>query len=279
MLYHGLIVLLSLGVAFGAPDWNSLRVTWSANPLSSWGFDKMPRSLSEKHDDWTLRDDQCASPSEPNAKFLGKRYWYKNDPALTLLFDAQGTIAGIQTSLPKSTYTPPGPVKDKNFVDDGDYWTLTAYFVDPSTICSQGRPADQLQSEGTGTALYLQMGQNPITDSVKIATSEEEVKKTPWKFGHCFWTMGNHYWYNVTKDMSCDRFIPYCLMYNKGKLTAFCFSANSVQTSPRFEHPTAQVANKFIDPVPDCFFTDPTYKKTSTIHIYLIDNPRTGSFC
>jgi len=276
MLHQTLVVLLTIGAAFGAPDWNSLRATFSLNPLNSWAFDKLPRATSEKMDNYALRDDQC---NTANAKFLGKRYWYKQDPALSLLYDNKGTIAGIQTSIPKSSFTPPAPVKDKNFVEDGDFWTLTAYFVDPSTICSQGRSADQLSTQGTGTGLWLQMGQNPVTDSVRIPSSEEEMKKTNWKFGHCFWMMGNHYWFNVTKDMNCDNYIPNCIMYNKGRLTAFCFSINAVLSSPRYEHPTASIANKFIDPVPDCFFKDPSYKTTSTIHIYFIDNPRTGSFC
>jgi len=272
-----LSVLFFASAAYGSsPEWNGLRVTWSLNPFNSWAFDSLPRALGEKLGDFHPRDNQC---KVSNAKFLGQRLWYKQDPAVTLLYDTKGTIAGIQTSIPKSNFTPPSTPAGRQYVDDGDYWTLTAYFVDPSTICAAGRTQDQLKSEGTGSGLWLQTGPNPLKDSIKVPTSEEDVKKTSWKFGHCFYTMGNHYWYNVTKDMSCVDFVPNCLMYNKGKLTAFCFAANAALTSSRYEHPTAEQAKKFIDPVPDCFFKDPSFKTLSTMHVYLIDSPRTSSWC
>jgi hypothetical protein len=272
-----LAALFTASAVYGAkPDWDGLRTTWSLNPFNPYAFQSLPRDLSGDIGDFKLRDNQCDTP---NANFVGQRYWYKEDPAVTLLYDKNGIIAGIQTSLLKSVYTPSDYLKNQNFVDDGDYWTITAYFVDPSTICTGGRTSDQLKQNGTGTGLWLQWGTNPLKDSILMPTSEEEVKKTLWKYGHCFWTMGNHYWYNVTKDMDCGHYIPNCLMYNKGKLTAFCFSMNALLDSPRYEHPTNKQAKQFIDPVPDCFFSDPSFKKSSTIHVYLIDNPRTSSFC
>jgi len=278
------IVAFFAGVAFSSPTvpngpaWDALRVTWNPNPFSKYGFAKMPRSLKEPLAGFELRDNQCTTP---NAKFRGQRYWSQKDPALTLLFDTQGTIAGIQSSIPKSKFTPYPYLTNNRFIEDGDFWTLTAYFVDPKTICATGRSQDQLAKEGTGTGLWLQIGVDPIANSVQVPSNEEDVKKpeTNWTFGHCFWTMGNHYWYNVTKNMNCDHFMPNCLMYNKGKLTAFCFATNGVFESPRYEHPSNDDAKAFIAPIPDCFYTDPSYKRSSTIHVYMIDNPRTGSFC
>jgi len=273
-----LAVLFTASAVYGAkPAWDGLRVTWSMNPFNPWAFKSLPRDLSGPIDGFALRDNQCQIS---NAKFLGQRYWYKQDPALTLLYDNNGIIAGMQTSVPKANYTPSSYLKNRNFIDDGDYWTLTAYFVNPNTICTtSGRTTEQLNNDGTGDGLWLQWGTDPVENSVLIPTSEDEIKKTPWKYGHCFWTMGNHYWYNVTKDMDCGNYIPNCLMYNKGKLTAFCFSVNALLPSPRYEHPTNKQAKQFIDPVPDCFFTDPSFKKSSTMHVYLIDNPRTSSYC
>lgn len=271
------VILALAAVAQAKPDWDGLRATWSLNPFSSYAFASLPRDLSGKLGDFKPRDNQC---NITGAKFLGQRYWAKNDPAITLLFDAKGIIAGIQTSVNKTGYTPSKYLVNKYYIDDGAYWTQTAYFVDPSTICTGGRTTQQLQQNGTGSNLYFQNGPDPVKDSVKLPTSEADVKKTAWKYGHCFYTMGNHYWYNVTKDMDCDTYVPACLMYNSGKLTAFCFTINDGSlTSPRYEHPTAENAKTFIDPVPDCFFTDPSFKKSSSIHIYLIDSPRTSSWC
>jgi len=241
-------------VSGSSPEWNGLRVTWSLNPFNKHGFESMPRDLNSKGD-LQLRDNQC---NITNAKFLGQRFWYRSDPAsdaaLTLLYDTKGIIAGIQTSIPKSSNYTVSTYLANRFVDDGAYWTLTAYFVDPSTICGNGRSQEQLKQEGTGTGLWLQQGPNPIADSVQIPNSEADVKKTNWTYGKCFWTMGKHYWYNVTKNMDCNHFVPNCLMYNNGKLTAFCFSLNAALPGPRYEHPTAEISSKFIDPVPDCFF-------------------------
>jgi len=236
----------------------------------------MPRELTEKLGDFKLRDNLC---NVENAKFLGQRYWAKSDPALSLIFDKNGIIAGVQTSFPKSQYTPFPYQENTRFVDDGDYWALTTYFVDPNTICGDGRTHDQLKNDGTGTGLWLQYGSDPIKDSIHIPMLESDVKNTDWKFGKCFYTMGNHYWYNVTKDMPCDHFMPNCLLYNKGKLNAFCFSVNADFTSPRYEHPTTNVLDKFIDPVPGCMYTDPSFKKLSTMHVYFDDEAEYTSWC
>jgi len=267
---------MATAVYGSGPAWDNLRSTWSLDPFDTWAFDALPRDLSGKLGGFELRDDLC---SVANSNFLGQRYWYKKDPAISLLFDINGIIAGIQTSILKANFTPPAYLVGRYYIDDGDYYTLSAYFVDPSTICTSGRTSDELKTEGTGTGLWLQNGPDPIKDSVLAPYLEDDVKQTAWTYGHCFYTMGNHYWYNVTKDMSCDQFVPNCLMYNGGKLTAFCFAINTDLTSKRYEHPTTSDLTHFLNPVPDCFYTDPTYQKLSSIHIYMINDPRFDSWC
>jgi len=279
MQYTIVALLAFASLAYGAdPLWNNLRVTWSLNPLSPWGYKVVPRDLSGKLDGFELRDDQC---NVSDAKFLGQRYWYNKDPALSLLFDVNGIIAGMQTSAPKSNFTPPAYLINRNYIDEGDYYTITAYFVDPSTICSSGRTSDQLKTEGTGTGLWIQQGPDPIKDSVQIPFLEEDIVKTTWKFGKCFRTMGNHYWYNQTKDLAADHMVPNCLLYNKGKLTNFCFTFGWTYefTSPRYEHPKTTDLTRFMNPVPDFFYNDPNYAKLSTMHVFFQDDARLGSWC
>uniref|UniRef100_A0A914WIZ4 Uncharacterized protein n=1 Tax=Plectus sambesii TaxID=2011161 RepID=A0A914WIZ4_9BILA len=186
-----------------------------------------------------------------------------------LIFDVNGIIAGIQTAVPKATWTPPpGPNVGHPLIDDGEFWTLTAYFIDPSRICN-GRTSEDLRTEGTGTALYIQNGTDPLKSVIQILQDEKQlVPTTQWTKGHCFYTMGDHYWYNVRADMPCNQFFPSCLLYNKGQLNAFCWALNTQLTSPRYEHPTLSVLSQFIDPVPQCFATDPDYKALSTMHVY-----------
>jgi len=284
MKFTILVTLLCAWSAQGLlfPDltkWTNLRVSWYANPLSSWGFDGVPRTLADNKEQFQLKDDACANGA---GKFLGQRYWYKNDPTVILLFDIQGTIAGIQSSILKSEYTPAHDLQQYH-IDDGDYWTLTAYFVDPSTICTTGRSAQDLSDQGTGTGLWLQYGTDPVANSVSIPVLESDIKSTKWGYGKCFWTMGQHYWYNVSKSMDCADFVPNCLLYNQGKLTGFCFASNVNvdKESQRYDNPapTNNVVNKFLDPVPDCFFSDPSYSTLSTVHVYFADEPQLTSFC
>jgi hypothetical protein len=35
----------------------------------------------------------------------------------------------------------------------------------------------------------------------------------------------------------------------------------------------------FMNPVPTCFTTDPTFKSLSTMHVYHTSTPRTGDLC
>jgi charged multivesicular body protein 7 len=263
-----LICVLFAQLASTDPTWNDLRVTFGVNPLDTWDFDEMPRDLHGNLKSFTLKDNQCGVKG---GQFLGQRYWYKNDPATILLFDVNGYIAGIQTSVLKTTGWIPSPIMLGKFVlDEGDAYTLTVYFVDPSIICTTGRTADQYNSQGTGTDLFIQMGSNPLDTSniFQVPLNEADIKQTKWGFGKCFYLMGQHYWYNVSSDMSCDNFVPYCLLYNKGVLNAFCFAINDDLSSKRYEHPTPTVAQGFMNPVPDCFYSTPSFQKLSTLHVY-----------
>ena len=52
---------------------------------------------------------------------------------------------------------------------------------------------------------------------------------------------GQHYWYNVTSDMSCEDFWPMFLLYNGGELNAFGWAFQGDLNSPRYEKPTPDV--------------------------------------
>jgi charged multivesicular body protein 7 len=269
-------LVLALKLVSAAQNWDGLRVTWNLNFLSDYAFTPMPRlTVDTTGANFVFKDDFCGD----DAKFRGLRYWYKNDPATVLLYDKAGYIAGIQTLVPKSQYTPSAQNNGHPFVEDGEYWALTAYFVDPSIICTTGRTSDQYASQGTGDRLVIQNGTDAIKNQLPVPLTQDGADASTWTKGHCFWTMGLHYWYNVRKDMSCDEFFPFFLLYNNAKLNAFGFAINAGLTSKRYEHPTASISGQFIDPVPDCFFSDATYNTLSTIHIYMNDSPRSTSNC
>lgn len=78
-------------------------------------------------------------------------------------------------------------------------------------------------------------------DALKAANGANPANQ--WIGPKCFITMGNHYWLNIQSDMSCDNYFPFCLLYNGGKLNAFCFGVNGMLDSKWEDnpHPTADV--------------------------------------
>jgi len=262
------------------PAWDGLRITWDLNPFSKYAFTPMPRTVKDASaQGLQFVDDHCQAGS---TNFLGVRFRYGNDVGLTLLYDKNGYIAGVQTCIPKGNYNPPAPMVNHPYVDDGDCWALTAYFVDPSIICTTGRTADQFAQSGTGDRLMIQNGSNPLTDSWRVPTIQTEMDKTLWHRGKCLWTMGLHYWYNVREDMSCSEWFPYFFLFNKGNLNAFGFTppGDVSLPCPRYEHPSNfQAKSCCLEPFPQCFYEDPYYTHANTMHVYLIDSPRTTNFC
>jgi hypothetical protein len=70
-----------------------------------------------------------------------------------------------------------------------DAYTLTAYFVDPRTICESSVNSNR-DKETTGTGLWLQNGPDPIRDSFSVPLYESGITETKWVRGHCFPSMG-----------------------------------------------------------------------------------------
>lgn len=107
------------------------------NVFSSSNFASMPRNLEKaKNAGWTLIDEQCSDASKP---FRGFRYWLKEDPAVILIFDKNGFIAGIQTAIDSNQNRyEPGPYRTNHpFIKFNNMQTLTAYFVDPGKKLSE----------------------------------------------------------------------------------------------------------------------------------------------
>lgn len=272
LLAQGL-VLDSLLPKVNQSNWNDLRVTWGINPFSSYNYAELPRTkVDAEAKGWVNMAPGTACGG--NAHFKGLRYWKNSDLAAILVFDANGYIAGIQAGFPtnapnNNNQYPQSQLRNHPFVLDGNNYFITAYFVDPATICT-GRSAAQYTSQGTGTGLWIQNGTDPVTNSQKIPAKQADIDKTMWTKGVCFVSMGLHYWYNVRKDMDCNEFFPVFLLYNDGVLNAFgwAFGLN-IQTSSRFEHPPQTIYNRFLNPVPTCLST---WGTLTTMHIYLTEH-------
>ena len=269
MLSLLVFVTLLINIVF-AGNWNDLKVTWGINPLDSNYFQSVP--INEQNAikaGWKLEKD-CS-------QINGRRYVKGNDRSVLLVFDSNGGIAGIATAVPKNLpFNFPSPSIKPYFQDEGDSYVMTAYFVEPKTVCN----AAAKSSLTYGDRVVIQ-GQ--YAQAVLPLNQKDAVSSSFWTEGHCFYTMGQHFWSNVqsvpiTPDMNADDFFPLCLLYNSGKLNGFCFAFNADLTSERYEHPQPSQLNMFLKPVPN-FLSDPTKAgKLSTIHVYLDNTPRLN-FC
>ncbi|PAA61235.1 hypothetical protein BOX15_Mlig008351g1 [Macrostomum lignano] len=277
MKFIGLCIAASLLVGCAvAQDWDDLRVRFGMNPLSN--FVQMPRTVADATSQGFKQETNCDGAAN---KFLGRRFVHRSgDRSIMLLYDVNGIIAGIQTNVPKSTGFPTAAHKKFHdmWVEEPNAHVLTAYFVDPSIVCTTGRSAAQLNNQGTGTGLYLQKGRansNSGVNSLRIPKNEADMPSTAWSKGKCFVFMGQHYWYNMRKNMNCDDFMPYFLLYNGGKLDGFGFAMTANYNGEYYEHPTVSVAGSFFPFVPDCMH-QPTHPQTfTTAHVYMYKRPWT----
>lgn len=224
-------------------------------------------------------------PGPCTGQNLGYRYMKPREYATILLFDENGYIAGLQTAFPMSkvkkyfqddeelgTIGPfdniPMFMQDK--IGKEKVYTLTAYLVDPGSICWSGRTKDEFDIQGTGTGLFFQNGTNPIKDSIHIPMYQKELSHTRWVRGKCFATIGTHYFYNVRDEMDCTSFFPGFLVYNRGKLTGFGWIVTgNYEFSERFEHPMKDTLSSFMSPMPTCIRDSTRDPGITSMHVYM----------
>lgn len=266
VLFFALVITVSVD---SAPEWNDLRVTWGLNVQTD--FQQQPRTALEaqKQGFHPVGFKTCNGSGVYN----GFAYAKDEDYALTLLYDIKGYIAGIQIGVTQEQYEKTGYPSTKiqpPFVHSEERYVLTAYFTDPSRICTRGRTQQQFETEGTGTDLWIQTGNRP-TDVTRIPKKEMNVSSTKWSEGKCFVSMGKHYWYDIKVGMDCEAFFPVFLLYNGGKLNAFGWALLADLQSSHYEHPGVSVIGAFMKQVPHC--VSKITHRLSTMHIYLTSTP------
>lgn len=246
------------------PNWNDLKIKWGPVPLPNEYFISMPRTVSDALSQGWLPEKNCSQVN-------GNRYTFKDDRAVILVFNSQGIIAGISTAIPKGLpFNFPSANVAKLMVDEGSFYTLTAYFIDPNTVCSPPIADKQI----TGDRLVIKGSQLELD----IALQQSQISSY-WTLGNCFYGMGDHYWADMTgplnENTNPDNFVPMFLQYTQGRLVGFGWAFNAYLTSPtnRYERPVPSILNYFFKKVPN-FVYDPTKSDgLSTLHIYMEDRP------
>ena len=189
--------------------WDDLKVTWGPNPLSSSYFNSMPRTVTDAiNAGWKL-EKTCGQVN-------GNRYILNGSREVILIFNVAGRIAGIAGMIPKGLpFNYPSPKQAEYFKDEGAYYTVNAYFQEPSTVCS-GKSANPRSFE-TGDRVVI-VGDKK---TLNLPLNEGDVSM-PFSKGGCFPTMGRHYYGHVdsksfTTSIQVDEVLPVFLLYNNGK--------------------------------------------------------------
>jgi hypothetical protein len=259
--YFTLLMSIALTKAFLFPKkWNNLKITWGINIFKS--FNSLPRTEQEAiGKNWKLQSD-CT-------RVNGRRYVLNEDLAVMLIFDQNGQIAGISSAVPKNLpFNFPSSKVQEYMMDEGSFYTITAYFTDPSTVCSSSKTSGQV----IGDRLVI-VGKSKVLD---VALNQSDVSSF-WTRGKCFKTMGVHYWADLSGPLSAetemDNLFPMFLLYNRGKLNGFGWAFNADLPSDRYEHPPAFSFPLFFDKVPKSLLDSTKADVISTLHIYLDSMP------
>jgi len=245
--------------------WNDLVRTWGMKQLAN-NFVSLPRLTEDAISAGWVADKNC---TEMN----GNRYILNGDRMVMLIFGANGHIAGISAGIPKDVpFGFPSKSIMPFFNDEGDFFSITAYFVDPSTVCN-AETVSLGQSTGDRVVII-----NKVKD-VELSMLESNVSSF-WTKGRCVVTMGNHYWADVTgkpvdADTDVNDIVPFAAIYNDGKLNAFGWTFNYDSPSLNVEHPPiAALSKTFKDKKMPTGFSDPKQiGQLTTLHVFLDSKP------
>jgi hypothetical protein len=271
----------AIGIA--VEKWEDFRVTFSSVPILGQGLHQINRLQSEAiAQGWVPISNDCAN----GGKFNGFRFVYEEDNVKqydrVLLFDKQGTIAGIQMLLPQSAVLSvkstiqldKTTMYQNDTLNNVDYFVLTSYFQNPDTICTVGRSAEQLESEGTGNGLWFQNGISPA--SLIQAPLERGAAITEgWSKNACFFQMGVHNFYQLdTFDATnCNQMRPAFLLFNlNDQLIGFGYVSPGKVASKYFENPSYLAIRAIANPGTPLCLEQVANDGISSMHVYFRNN-------
>jgi len=287
-----LALVAALGAVTNGQSWNDLRA--SCLPGKAEGFAQLPRSINEINngdEEWapvSSTENDCSN----GGLFNGIQYVKQNNYSVGLLFDVNGIIAGVQMFIPHNVVLTETnnleygslPMYQNVTYDGEDYFVLTAYVVEPSTICTTGRTAASLTEEGTGTGIWIQNGPSADT-TVQIPQnrpeSENEATNQGWTKNNCLPSMGFHNFFSVKQQWaptSCTKMVPVFGLYDKDskKLHGFGFHTVGNIIDPRFEQPSMAIIRLILGAgnIPQCVVDIKDREGITSLHVYFRSAPQ-----
>lgn len=248
----------------------------------------MGRTLSEVqvNNNFTrdVNQTSCQGQLDNGGYYYGYRASDPADEVLSLLYDVQDTIAGVQAWYPKeyvlvpeSTFRFDQVWSYQNATVNGkEYFVSTVYFIPPELVCTTGRNSSSLVTEGTGLGMWIQQGPTPAS-SLAVARNRTEAYKQGWSMNSCFVGMGRHNFYQVETydETNCTKSEGYFLLFNRDEqLSGFGFRIQGEIPSKYVEHPPNLAISLILgEPVPQCVLDQNTLVKSTTMHVFFTSSP------
>jgi len=229
-------------------------------------FDSLPLNITEaKRQGWEGPEDP--NSCDPN---FGLSFQFEGDVGLFLLYGADRALYGVQAGI---ITQPPQPVTPPWEDTNNGLWTLTLFFRDPALICSNTNQMAEKEEEDSvsiGDRLVLRHGSTGRFIDFPLL---EKDLDPDWVRAPCIYTLGTHYWLNVSMTMDCNEFYPLGLMYNDyGKLDGFVITSTTLAgPSDRWEHPYPAELQSWFYPSsdPSCLYKGNL--NISTMHFFTRD--------
>ncbi|XP_034249694.1 uncharacterized protein LOC117650395 [Thrips palmi] len=285
------LAIAVVAIAASATAWfhagkkqNQLIVTYSIlpDPFHKRSFFALPRTLKEANagvDYWT--------PTVERPRDNTTIYCREGDWRVCLLFDVQGSVAGIRLSVDRDEIQASGLNLERvpewadkwSSLRHGSVYSATVYFQSSEELAAGGRSLkkDDLTAPN---GIYILHTDNVgfETDRLHVPTQESEAASAGFTEQSCFFGMGKHYFQGLSKDSKCEDHRPYFLLYGPKtkELNGFGFvQYGNATTNGRgwFEHPSAKVAKKIAPNSPACLEDWVEKYGLFSLHVYFVSDP------
>jgi len=273
-----LIALSSQCVAFDF--WDDLRVRWDFTPTEN-AYVRMPRNtVDAARDGWVLESESCSN----GGRFNGFRWMFPSDTGVSLLFDTNNDVVGMQSLVEQSELLFPEQtykfdkvgMYQNHTINDTTYFVITVYFIDPAVICGSKTVGPMPRNNiGTYSQVFFQTG--PTPNYVRHAPkTRAAATNLGWTVNQCVPGMGWHNFYEVDKyeEHDCNEVQPTCILYDENdNMIGYCLTYPGMASGGRWEHPSAAAVGAVLGNAPQCILDQAENFGATTTHIYFTNTP------
>lgn len=209
----------------------------------------------------------------------------KDDYRVCLLFDAKGSVAGIQISVPvKEIQDSKVPLTLENVPEwlsqtvlGVQVYSLVIFFVPKAALLTGGRTLTASTLTAPDGLYFLQTDSNGVeTNRLHVGNAESAATATGFVKQACFVGMGKHYYQALTKTTTCEAYRPYFVLFSPKtqNLTGFGFNMYGKPNTGKWIETSSAFTHKFIAPdEPTCQAEWIKKYGLFALHVYFIERP------